>query len=103
MKNRGMTCSSHVASCSAGIEVKAFAPVMWPSRTTTVAISQWPSATMSRLPARTASMNRSRSGAVAVETLSAKVTGGAHRHGFILAVWWPQWCERDREISASIR
>jgi hypothetical protein len=86
MKNRGMTCSSHVASCSAGIEVKAFAPVMWPSRTTTVAISQWPSTTMSRLPARTASMNRSRSGAVAAATLSAKVTGGGRT---AMPPFWP--------------
>src|SRR5665647_404900 len=86
MKNRGMTCSSHVASCSAGIEVKALAPVMWPSRTTTVAISQWPSTTMSRLPARTASMNRSRSGAVAAATLSAKVAGGGRT---CMSSCWP--------------
>jgi len=35
-KNKGMTCNSQVASCSAGIEVRAFAPMMWPSWTTTV-------------------------------------------------------------------
>lgn len=86
MKNRGMTCSSHVASCSAGIEVKAFAPMMWPSWTTTVAISQWPSTTMGRLPARTASMNRSRSGAVAAETRSAKVAGGGWTG---MSSFWP--------------
>src|SRR5665647_934329 len=33
MKNRGMTCSSHVASCSAGIEVKALAQVAGGGRT----------------------------------------------------------------------
>jgi|GEM_PF-6331123 hypothetical protein len=58
------------------MEVRAFAPMIWSPWTTTVAISQWPSTTMSRLPARTASMNRSRSGAVAAQTLSAKLTGG---------------------------
>ena len=75
-KNKGMTCNSQVASCSAAIEVRAFAPMMWPSWTTTVAISQWPSTTTSRLPALTASMNRSRFGAVAAETLLATVIGG---------------------------
>src|SRR5665811_1920998 len=68
------------------MEVRAFAPIRWSPWTTTVAISQWPSTTMSRLPARTASMNRSRSGAVAVATLSAKVAGGG-RTG--MSSFWP--------------
>lgn len=85
-KNSGITWSSQVASWSAGIEVSAFAPVRRPSWTTTVAISQWPSTTASRLPARTASMNRSLPGAVAAETLLAKVTGGG-RVGMLR--FWP--------------